>query len=70
MLFTKRYARKKNIANGDNVKHISDIIKSRAVPRKAYDSGLLGAEHQDKRTNGAKREKVPSFWCCGNLKKK
>lgn len=26
----------------DNVKHISDIIKSRAVPRKAYDAGLWG----------------------------
>ena len=26
----------------DNVKHISDVIKSRAVPRKAYDSGLWG----------------------------
>ena len=26
----------------DNVKHISDMIKSRAVPRKAYDSGLWG----------------------------
>ena len=26
----------------DNVKHISDIIKSRAIPRKAYDSGLWG----------------------------
>ena len=24
----------------DNVKHISDVIKSRAIPRKAYDSGL------------------------------
>ena len=26
----------------DNVKHISDVIKSRAVPRKAYESGLWG----------------------------
>ena len=26
----------------DNVKHISEEIKDRAVPRKAYDSGLWG----------------------------
>lgn len=26
----------------DNVKHISEEIKGRAVPRKAYDSGLWG----------------------------
>ncbi len=26
----------------DNVKHISDVLKTRAIPRKAYDSGLWG----------------------------
>ncbi|WP_033120689.1 S8 family peptidase [Oscillibacter sp. ER4] len=26
----------------DNVKHISDVLKTRSVPRKAYDSGLWG----------------------------
>lgn len=33
---------RKEYRKWDNVKHISDIIKSRAVPRKAYDSGLWG----------------------------
>jgi hypothetical protein len=33
---------RKEYRKWDNVKHISDVIKSRAVPRKAYDSGLWG----------------------------
>lgn len=39
----------------DNVKHISDVIKSRAVPRKAYESGLWGLSIKTKermQTNG------------------
>ena len=33
---------RKQYRKWDNVKHISDVIKGRAVPRKAYDAGLWG----------------------------
>jgi hypothetical protein len=33
---------RKQYRKWDNVKHISDVIKSRAVARKAYDAGLWG----------------------------
>jgi hypothetical protein len=41
----------------DNVKHISEEIKDKAVPRKAYDSGLWGLSIKTKeRTSGKSKE--------------
>lgn len=52
----------------DNVKHLSDIIKKRAVPRKAYESGLWGLSIKTKERVQTKSKDHLSFGVVVTLK--
>lgn len=52
----------------DNVKHISDVIKSRAIPRKAYDSGLWGLSIKTKERMQTTPQKTLPFGVVVTLK--
>lgn len=52
----------------DNVKHISDVIKARAVPRKAYDSGLWGLSIKTKERMQSKGKNALAFGVVVTLK--
>lgn len=52
----------------DNVKHISEEIKERKIPRKAYDSGLWGLSIKTKERSPAKKKEALSFGIVVTLK--
>lgn len=52
----------------DNVKHISEALKSRAVPRKAYDSGLWGLSIKTKERMQANGKRSLPFGVVVTLK--
>lgn len=52
----------------DNVKHISDVIKSRAVARKAYDAGLWGLSIKTKERMQPRSKKSLPFGVVVTLK--
>lgn len=52
----------------DNVKHISEEIKDRAVPRKAYDSGLWGLSIKTKERTSSKNKEPLQFGVVVTLK--
>ncbi|MBQ8231437.1 MAG: S8 family peptidase [Lachnospiraceae bacterium] len=52
----------------DNVKHISEVIKSRPVPRKAYDSGLWGLSIKTKERMQPRGKKALTFGVVVTLK--
>lgn len=52
----------------DNVKHISDVIKPRKIPRKAYDSGLWGLSIKTKERMQPKNKKNMPFGVVVTLK--
>lgn len=52
----------------DNVKHISEEIKDRAIPRKAYDSGLWGLSIKTKERTTAKAKGPLQFGVVVTLK--
>ena len=51
---------RKEYRKWDNVKHISEVIKTRAVPRLAYESGLWGLSIKTKeRLTNRRKDKLP-----------
>ena len=50
---------RKQYRKWDNIKYISDIIKGRAVPRKAYNSGLWGLSIKSKERMGPSKRAIP-----------
>lgn len=59
---------RKQYRKWDNVKHISDVIKGRAVPRKAYDSGLWGLSIKTKERMQPRGKKSLPFGVVVTLK--
>lgn len=59
---------RKQYRKWDNVKHISDVIKGRAVPRKAYDSGLWGLSIKTKERMQPRNKKTLPFGVVVTLK--
>lgn len=59
---------RKQYRKWDNVKHISDVIKGRAVPRKAYDSGLWGLSIKTKERMQPRSKKSLPFGVVVTLK--
>lgn len=59
---------RKQYRKWDNVKHISDVIKSRAVPRKAYESGLWGLSIKTKERMQPRGKKSLPFGVVVTLK--
>lgn len=54
----EEYARKM-YRNWDNIKHISEEIKERRIPRKAYDSGLWGLKINTKERLQRRKDPLP-----------
>ena len=63
MIITNKLYRK-----WDNVKHISEEIKDRAVPRKAYDSGLWGLSIKTKERTATRTKEPLQFGVVVTLK--
>ena len=59
---------RKQYRKWDNVKHISDVIKSRAVARKAYDAGLWGLSIKTKERMQPRGKKSLPFGVVVTLK--
>ena len=59
---------RKQYRKWDNVKHISDVVKTRAVPRKAYDAGLWGLSIKTKERMKARGKKDLPFGIVITLK--
>lgn len=59
---------RKQYRKWDNVKHISDVIKSRAVARKAYDAGLWGLSIKTKERMQPRSKKSLPFGVVVTLK--
>lgn len=59
---------RKQYRKWDNVKHISDVIKSRAVARKAYDTGLWGLSIKTKERMQPRGKKSLPFGVVVTLK--
>lgn len=59
---------RKQYRKWDNVKHISDVVKTRAVPRKAYDTGLWGLSIKTKERMKARGKKDLPFGIVITLK--
>lgn len=59
---------RKQYRKWDNVKHISDVVKTRAVPRKAYDAGLWGLSIKTKERMKARGKKELPFGIVITLK--
>ena len=59
---------RKQYRKWDNVKHISDVIKSRAVARKAYDAGLWGLSIKTKERMQPRDKKSLPFGVVVTLK--
>ena len=59
---------RKQYRKWDNVKHISDVVKTRAVPRKAYEAGLWGLSIKTKERMTARGKKDLPFGIVITLK--
>lgn len=52
----------------DNIKHVNEVIKTRSVPRKAYDAGLWGISIKTKERIATKKKKNMPFGVVITLK--